>query len=83
MSGLGHGSMGWKYETSSRKSTSEDQPINDYIGRRVVKESGKPFKSGGKINTIAGMTLHPKLNTPCWTFKEDDSYVECRQCIML
>jgi len=58
-------------------------PINDYIGRKVVKESGKPFKSRKKINTVAGMTLHPKLNSPCWTFMEDDSYVECRRCQFL
>ena len=53
------------------------------IGRKVYKEgSGKPFKSGFKINTVKGVVNHPILNIPAYTFEEDDSYVECRRCFI-
>lgn len=48
---------------------------------RVAKESGKPFKSGLKINTVKGVIEHPKLGIPAFVFVEDQSYVECRQCV--
>lgn len=52
-----------------------------YIGKQVCKRpSGKPFKSGNKINTVKGIINHPQLNIPAFTFEEDDSYVECRKC---
>lgn len=60
----------------------ENDIMNDlsgYIGQKVVKESGKPFKSGRKINTVKSVTNHPSLNIPAFTFQEDDSVVECRQ----
>jgi hypothetical protein len=51
------------------------------IGKRVSKDkSDKPFKSGQKINTVRGLTIHPFLEVPAYTFIEDDSYVECRRC---
>lgn len=51
------------------------------IGLKVIKhKSGKPFKSGLKINTIKGVINHPILNILAYTFEEDDSYVECRRC---
>lgn len=43
----------------------------------------KPFKSGFKVNTIKGVINHPILNIPAYTFEEDDSYVECRRCIII
>lgn len=56
----------------------------DYLecmGKSVYKfKSGKPFKSGNKINTVAGVINHPQLNVPAFIFVEDDSYVECRRC---
>lgn len=54
----------------------------DNIGKRVSKNSPKPFKSGEKINTIKDVINHPILNIPAYTFIEDDSYVECRRCII-
>lgn len=52
-----------------------------FIGKQVCKRrSGKPFKSGEKINTGKGIVNHPQLNIPAFTFVEDDSYVECRKC---
>ena len=59
------------------------QEVNyeDYIGKQVCKRSsGKPFKSGEKINTVKGVVNHPQLNIPAFTFIEDESYVECRKC---
>ncbi len=50
------------------------------IGYTVRKTSRKPFKSGTKVNTVAGVVVHPFLGVPSFTFVEDDSYVECRRC---
>ena len=56
------------------------QPYNNYFGKQVMKVSGKPFKSGQKTNTVKGLIVHPALKVFAFTFEEDDSYVECRQC---
>lgn len=53
-----------------------------YIGEKVSKDK-KPFKSGSKINTVKDIINHPILNIPAFTFEEDDSYVECRRCILI
>lgn len=60
------------------------------IGKRVCKGSiceqklnNKPFKSGSIINTVKDIIMHPTLNIPAYTFEEDDSYVECRRCIVV
>lgn len=55
------------------------QNPDNYIGRRVAKKQ-KPFKSGNKENTIKGIVNPPTLNVPCFTFEEDESYVECSRC---
>ncbi len=48
-----------------------------------VRKKKKPFKSGLMINTVKGVINHPILNIPAYTFYEDDSYVECRRCIVV
>ena len=60
------------------------------IGKHVSKGSitnketnNKPFKSGLVINTVKGVITHPILKIPAYTFDEDDSYVECRRCIIV
>ncbi len=58
------------------------------IGKKTKKTSvnnrePNPFKSGFKINTIKGVIDHPQLNVPAYTFEEDESYEECRRCIIL
>jgi hypothetical protein len=53
------------------------------VGKRVEKDSNKPFKSGCKINTVKNVIIHPKLEIFAYTFEEDDSYVECRRCKIL
>jgi hypothetical protein len=57
------------------------------IGMKTHKTSKegtvpKPFKSGLKTNTIKGVIEHPELKIPAYTFEEDDSYVECRRCVV-
>lgn len=45
--------------------------------------NNKPFKSTFLKNTVKGITTHPTLKIPAYTFEEDDSYVECRRCIVV
>ena len=69
------------------------QPTSFYennIGEKVRKKGAKkkifnrkPFKSARLINTIKGVTTHPELQIPAYTFEEDDSYVECQRCKIL
>lgn len=50
-------------------------------GTRVIKLSGKPFKSGEKVATVKGVIDHPQLpGEPAYTLVEDDSYVRCSYC---
>lgn len=53
------------------------------IGQKVVKKTRKPFKSRLIFNTVKGVINHPILNIPAYTFVEDETYVECRRCILL
>ena len=48
-----------------------------------VRKKKKPFKSGLMINTVKDVINHPILNIPAFTFYEDDSFVECRRCIIV
>lgn len=52
------------------------------IGCRVHKsQSGKPFKSGLKINTVkAAVLIHPVTGNLCFEFEEDESYVVAYKC---
>lgn len=52
------------------------------LGLKVRKPSGKPFKSGSKVNTITGMSEHFVTKLPTFTFAEDDSQVECFRCML-
>lgn len=47
---------------------------------RVQKKSGKPFKSGRKVNTVKSITENPYCGKPGYTFFEDDSVVNCELC---
>ena len=48
---------------------------------KVKKKSGKPFKSGLKINTVKDVVKHPILGTEAFSFEEDDSIVEIKICL--
>lgn len=56
-------------------------PYCKLVGKRVSKSSRKPFKCGEKINTVKAVIEHPILFVPAFTFIEDESFVECRQCV--
>jgi hypothetical protein len=47
---------------------------------KVRKLSGKPFKSGRKINTVKEETVNPNTGKPAYTFDEDDSVVDQHIC---
>jgi len=50
-------------------------------GKKVVKISGKPFKSGLKENTVKDIISHPKLEGKlAYLFYEDDSFVSVEMC---
>ena len=73
------------------KETINNTSVEDFksnIGKKTHKTSKdgtvpKPFKSGLKTNTIKDVIEHPVLKIPAYTFEEDDSYVECRRCIIV
>lgn len=51
-------------------------------GSKVMKLSGKPFKSGLKVNTIESITTHSVFpDKTAYRFKEDDSIVEAWRCV--
>lgn len=57
------------------------QDYRAWIGRRVKKKSGLPFKSTLKVNTVEDICEHPHLpGKPAFLFKEDESFVRCSVC---
>lgn len=46
------------------------------IGDKVVKKSGKPFKSGLKIGTVLEIVPNPYTGKPGIRIKEDNSIVD-------
>lgn len=57
-----------------RQQLADVQPM---IGKKVYKPSGKPFKSGEKVNTVIGVVDHVFTDHWAYIFAEDDSVVEC------
>lgn len=52
-----------------------------FRGKKVVKKSGKPFKSGEKVVTVKGVIPHPQLEGKwAFTFEDDASYVRTTNC---
>ena len=57
-----------------------------WIGRKVFKKSGRPFKSGLKQNTVFGIGIHAEISQikhyPVFgfIFVEDTSCVACHIC---
>lgn len=54
--------------------------MNDII--KVKKKSGKPFKSGLKVNTVVNTIVNKKdpKRRVAYIFKEDNSIVNCDLC---
>lgn len=46
----------------------------------VMKKSGKPFKSGKKVNTAIGIRKNKVTGKDSYFFLEDDSDVEIFRC---
>ena len=74
-----------RFTRSEKKHRNPDRIYPE--GTKVVKFSGKPFKSGEHVNTVKCVVEHPNKidkNTgrgvPAYTFYEDDSIVECASC---
>ena len=54
--------------------------IHISVGDKVSKLSGKPFKSGDKVNTVKEFTINPNTQKIALTFIEDDSIVDAYIC---
>lgn len=74
-----------KFSRSEKKHRNPERIYPE--GTKVVKFSGKPFKSGEYVNTVKDVIEHPdKIDkdtgkgVPAYTFVEDDSIVECARC---
>lgn len=50
------------------------------VGQKVCKPSGKPFKSGNKVGTVAAIGMHSHTEQLAFTMEEDGSRVECFRC---
>lgn len=57
-------------------------PYQTWIGHRVSKKSGKPFKSGKKTASVKSITINPYTNKLAFDFFEDDSIVNCEVCVI-
>ncbi|AQW89003.1 hypothetical protein pEaSNUABM50_00500 [Erwinia phage pEa_SNUABM_50] len=49
------------------------------VGSKVVKRSGRPFKSQLKCNTCTGIVRNPHTHLWALTFADDDSIVDVKQ----
>jgi hypothetical protein len=50
-----------------------------YIGKKIEKHSGKPFKSGKKIEKVIGTTVN-EFSKRFAFILTDESVVDCMQC---
>ena len=66
--------------SKSKIPRSDVETLRLKVGDKVRKISGKPFKSGKWVGTIAGVTINPHTQLPAFTFAEDDSVVDMKQC---
>jgi len=58
-----------------------EQHTNIKIGQKVRKKSGRPFKSGLLVNTVAEIIAHPyRPGKSAFIFDEDDSAVSIENC---
>lgn len=70
--------------TTSELGTDVQNAIwHSWIGKRVRKITGKPFKSTFKINTVIGVCVHEHRPVLAFRFKEDASHVSCETCVLV
>lgn len=58
----------------------DQQALQSFIGQKVRKVSGKPFKSRFLEATVERVVLHPFTNRPAFLLVEDQTVVEAGQC---
>lgn len=52
---------------------------NSWVKNKIVKRSGRPFKSGLKIGTAVELTTNPNTDKEAFLM-DDGSIVDCSQC---
>lgn len=66
--------------TGSIDLSEEENGYYELVGKKVKKDSGKPFQSKNKINTVKSIVFHPQRFVLAFSFEEDNSLVECGKC---
>ena len=56
---------------------------DNWIGKQIIKYSGKPFKSGAKIGIVDSIGVNPNSGKKCFIMREDQTSVDCFQCNLL
>lgn len=54
-----------------------------WVGAKISKISGKPFKSGLKIDTVKEFGANPATGNPAFIMESCGSCVECRVCFFV
>lgn len=55
----------------------------DFLGQKIEKKSGRPFKSTLKNNTAKALCCNLFTKRLCFLFEEDESFVECFRCRLI
>lgn len=50
-----------------------------WVGKQIVKHSGKPFKSTFKVGVVKDIMVNPYSNKIAFLM-DDESLVDCHQC---
>lgn len=66
-----------------KKTPTKDGGVIANPGERIVKKSGRPFKSGEDIGTIEALctSLMDPMRRPAYVIVEDQTIVNCHQCL--
>lgn len=54
-----------------------------WVGAKVGKLSGKPFKSGLKVDTVKSFGANPATGNPAFFMESCGSCVECKVCFFV
>lgn len=52
----------------------------NWIGQKIEKHSGKPFKSSKKIGIPIAIETNPNSGKLAFRMKDDETLVDCYQC---
>lgn len=53
---------------------------DEWVGKQIIKHSGKPFKSGPKSATPLSITMNPFSGKKAFKLLECGTVVDCYQC---